>query len=84
MVMPMSELNPEVLDNIDFDETVRAIHDSLQVPAEIINSRGDVESARTERAEMQQAMQQAQLMEQVGKGAQAAGAGAEALQGAGV
>ena len=79
LVLPLSEINPEIIDTIDWDELVRIVHDSLQVPAGVLNSESQINQIREARAEQQQAMQEAELMEQAGKGAEAMGKGMQAV-----
>jgi hypothetical protein len=61
-------VQPEVLDLIDGDQSVRVLSDALGVPQKIIRKPEDVQTLRENRAQQQKAaMQQAQAaqMQQV-------------------
>lgn len=60
-VVPLSEIDPSILDNINFDELTRQLHDIQSVPSVILNDRESVAQAREARAQQQQ--QQAALMQ---------------------
>lgn len=55
--VPLTEVAPDILDNINFDELVRVLHDIQSVPAVLLNDRDAVEQARNARAEQQRAQQ---------------------------
>ena len=56
-----AQIDPSVLDNIDFDKAVQHYVDDLGAPASIVRSEEDVRSLREQRAQAQaQAQQQAQ------------------------
>lgn len=60
-----AQLDPGILDNINFDEFTRRLHDISSVDSVVLNDRDAVEQARVQRAqqqEQQQQMQQAQQM----------------------
>lgn len=64
----LAQVQPEVLDLIDGDQSVRVLSDALGVPQKIIRKPEDVQAIREQRAEQQKAaMQQAQAaqMQQV-------------------
>lgn len=50
----MAQIQPDVLDNVDFDEMLREIADLDGLPAKIIKERGIVEKIRELRAQQQQ------------------------------
>lgn len=59
--VPLTEVFPDILDNINSDELVRILHDIQSVPALLLNDKESVQLAREYRAKQQQ--QQAQLMQ---------------------
>lgn len=61
---------PEVMDNIDSDETVRQYGEMVGVPTEVIRSAEDVAAIRKERQKAQQAEAQAQAAERMTAGAE--------------
>ena len=83
----ISGLNPEVLDNIDFDQALRQTADINGAPISILRSEEDVAKMREQRAEAQQQqaeMQQAAAMaEPMKQGAEAARLLSEVNTGAG-
>ena len=73
----VAQIQPEVLDKLDADETIDQYARMLGVPAAIIRSDENVAEMRQQRAEQQQ---QAQQMEQMSQMAQAANQGSGALR----
>lgn len=74
-VVQASQLDPSVLDNINFDETVRLGGDVLGVPVKVFRSPEEVAQIRKQRAQTNAAQQQkadlAQVAESAGKAAPA-------------
>lgn len=62
-VIPLVEVSPPILDNIDMDEMVRHMHHTSGAPQEVIVDQREVEKLRQQRAQQQQQMQQMQLSE---------------------
>jgi hypothetical protein len=67
---PMAQLNPEVLDNLDFDKMVRVLAAQTGVPSDVIKDATDVKRVRKIRAAQQEQMAQAQMGEHGAKAAQ--------------
>lgn len=66
----MSQFNPEVLDNLDWDEAVKYYERSFNTPPNLTKRPEDVQKIRQQRAEMQQqqmALQAMQIGSQAGK-----------------
>jgi len=63
-VIPLVEIQPTILDNIDMDEMTRYMHGTAGAPQEIINDEKEVEQMRAQRAQQQQAMQQQAMGQQ--------------------
>lgn len=59
------QVNPEVLDNIDFDETVRLLGEKLSIESGIIRDPETVEQIRKARAKAQQQAQQQAMQQQL-------------------
>ena len=76
-----AQMNPGVLDKVDFDETVDMIADMLGVPPRLIRSDEAVAELRAQREQQQQQMQQMQMMQQ---GINMAGGAAKAARDAGM
>ena len=57
---PLFQTKPELLDNMNTDETFRFFHHLLDAPAKILNTEEEVEQTRQERQEQMQAMQEAE------------------------
>ena len=57
---PLYQAKPELLDNMNTDETFRFFHHLLDAPAKILNTEEEVEQTRQERQEQQEAMMQAE------------------------
>lgn len=56
----ISKVQPDVLDKIDFDQTMDELADTLGTPAKIVRTDEDVAKLRAERAKQQMAQQRAQ------------------------
>jgi hypothetical protein len=65
----VSAVNQNVLDNIDFDETVNEYGELVGLPPRLIRAKDDVTRMRRERAKQQQQLQQAALSQQSIEGA---------------
>ena len=63
----VSQLNPEVLDNIDFDQYTQTYGTDVAVPAKMLRSPEAVAALRAARAKQQQAMQQIQTGQALAK-----------------
>ena len=74
----MAQVNPSVMDVVDFNKIGRLIAKRVGVPAEAMRSEEEVAREQQERQQqqqqMQQAMQQQQGLEQAGQAAQVASA----------
>jgi hypothetical protein len=68
----MAAANPEVLDNLDGDETVREYFNRAGAPAKTLRSETEVKQIRTQRAQQKNAEQAAAMMAPVKDGADAA------------
>ena len=81
--LQISEINPQVLDNIDFDAMVRDQADVLNVPAKYLKDKAKVTAERKEREA--QAVQQQQIMDaqEGGRALESIGKGISAVQGEG-
>tara|TARA_A100001515_G_scaffold133388_1_gene122560 strand:- start:1219 stop:2844 length:1626 start_codon:yes stop_codon:yes gene_type:complete len=67
---PLYQAKPELLDNMNTDETFRFFHHLLDAPAKILNPEEKVEEERQARAEEQKAMmeaEQAKVQSEAGK-----------------
>ena len=67
---PLYQAKPELLDNMNTDETFRFFHHLLDAPAKILNPEEKVEEERQARAEQQQQMmeaEQAKVQSEAGK-----------------
>jgi uncharacterized membrane protein YccC len=60
-VMPIAQVNPEILDHIDFDAALRIMGQSSSFTAQIIRSVEDVAAVRSARQQQMLAQQAAQL-----------------------
>jgi hypothetical protein len=72
-----AQLDPTIIDNIDFDEALRISADVLGVPSKILRSQADVQKLREQK---QAAQQQQQQIADAGNIATAAGKAAPALK----
>ncbi len=77
----LSEIKPEMLDYVDFDELPQMTATMMTVPMGLVRSKEVVDAERAERAKAQQAQQQMMMAQQAGDAMQSMGAGAQALQG---
>ncbi len=69
-VAAMAQVNPDMLDVFNFDETARHIADITGVPARLLRSRDEVDALRQQRAQAQAMQQQMQMLKdavEVGK-----------------
>jgi len=64
----ISEVKPDVLDNIDFDSSVRRMGEGYGVNIDDINSLEEVQRIREERAKQQQAQQALQVAQMAAQG----------------
>ena len=78
-VMAKAEIQPEVMDIVNWDNYERGVAEMRQVPANMINGESDVEETRKERAQEQAKMQQAMQAQEEGKAMQEMGGGMQAL-----
>jgi hypothetical protein len=60
-----AQVQPDVLDNVDFDAAARFRGEALGVPSSIIRSKADVQAKRDERQQQQQQAQQQAIQQQV-------------------
>lgn len=72
-----AQLDPSIIDNVDFDEALRISADVLGVPSKILRSQADVDAIRKQK---QAAQQQQQQIADTGNLAAAAGKAAPALK----
>jgi hypothetical protein len=63
-VVPYSQVAPQVLDNLNFDEVVRELHDIQSVPSAVLNDRDTVKKIRAQRQQEQQAQMMLEQMQQ--------------------
>ncbi len=68
-LLPMAEMQPEVFDNFDLDETVRALGEINGMAAKLMRDPEDVAAMREARAQAQQAAQMAEMVPGLAKGA---------------
>ena len=78
------ELNPEVLDVVDFDQYNRTMAEMRGVPAKVTRTQDEVEETRAERAEQQKAMQQIEMARAAGEAGEQVGKAATAMEEGGV
>lgn len=69
VMMPMAQVAPEMLDVINTDEAAQMVAENLGVPPRIMRTEDEVSVIRDQRALQQQAMMQAQILEQGSKAA---------------
>lgn len=62
-VSALAQLNPDSLDNVDFDELMRKSLESVGTPASVIREIDDVEGIRAARLQQQQQLMEAQQQE---------------------
>jgi len=58
----MAEINPEVIDNLNFDKTAQELSEIYNVNPEILRSDDEVQAIREQRLQAQQAMQQMEML----------------------
>lgn len=63
-MVPLFQAKPDLLDNMNTDETFRYFHHLLDAPPQILNDKDSVEQQRQQRAEQQQAMMEAEQAQQ--------------------
>ncbi len=68
-IAPLAEAHPEILDNFDLDETVRALSEINGMAAKLMRDPKDVAGMRDERAQQQESVAAAQLAPGVAKAA---------------
>ena len=68
-VMPIAQLEPSVMDNLDHDEAVQAMAKGFAVPAKVLRGSAERDQAREQRAQMQQAAAMVQGAQGVAKAA---------------
>lgn len=78
VILPMAQL-PGVLDNVDFDATVRSLADHLDVPPMLLRKKDDVDALRRQQAEAQAQAEQAMAMQQTAQTADTAAAAAQKM-----
>lgn len=74
-----AQLNPDVLDIPDWDAMLKGTGKMVGVAAKFIKGDQQIKKERGERAAMQKAASEAQLMQETGKGMQDMGAGMDAM-----
>ena len=74
-----AQIQPDIIDNVDFDETLRERARIDQVPRKLLKAKEDVEETRAVRAQQEQQRVQ---MERAAMAAQTAGAAVPAMQAA--
>ena len=77
MLMPVSQIDPSILDYLDIDGLARHVISSLGIPAAMVRGDSEVSQLREQRAQQQAQQQQ---MEQVSQMAEAAGAAAPGVR----
>ena len=60
----MAQMNPDVMDKLDIDQTVDVYADMTSVPPSIVRSDDAVASMRQQKAQAAQAQQQSEMMNQ--------------------
>lgn len=78
------EMNPEVLDIVDFDQYNRTMAEMRGVPAKVTKTQEEVDATREERAEQMKQVQELETAKLAGEAAEAGGKGAQAMKDAGV
>ncbi len=79
-VEPLANINPEILDGIDFDYTISRIAELSGAPSQMMKSQEAIQKARQLRQQQQQQAQQMQMMEQGSNVAKNAGQAAQSMQ----
>jgi hypothetical protein len=66
--MAVAEVNPDILDNINFDEVIRILAEVNNVPNSVLRSKAEVEEMREARAQAQAKQQQIDNMPAIADG----------------
>jgi hypothetical protein len=74
-----AQVFPEMADNVNQDETLRAIQDLSGAPLSMLNSKETVTRIRNQRAEAQQAAMQQAAAQQAAETARSAGSAAQSF-----
>lgn len=74
------ELNPEVLDIVDFDQYNRTMAELRGVPAKVTRTDDEVQETRDRRAEEQKAMRDIEMARAAGDAGKSLGEGAKAME----
>ena len=61
---PLMQVKPELIDNLNADETFRYFHHLLDAPPQILNEEEEVQAVREQRMQQQQAMLESQQAQQ--------------------
>lgn len=67
--LKLSEVKPEILDNVDVDAGIRLSAEAKGVPAEVIRNKRDVQKLREARSQAQQEEQQQAMQQELGMAA---------------
>jgi hypothetical protein len=76
----LSQVMPDILDVPDSDAVARELATDRGVPARLLHSEEDVRLVREARAEQEQAMMNAQALQETGAGMEAMGRGAQMME----
>lgn len=79
-VSQMAEVNPQMLDRIDWDESVAMLAEYYQAEPKVLKSKAEVKKLRKDKQEQEKRMMQAQVEQAEGEGMQAMGKGAQSLR----
>lgn len=82
MLIPASQVKPEVIDVVNWDNLTTFLADTTGVPKKLLNTLSQIKQIRETRAAEQQAMQQAAVGEQESKTAKNLGSLVQSLNGA--
>jgi Bacteriophage head to tail connecting protein len=77
----LAQVMPDILDVPNTDAVARMLGMDRGVPAKLMHSEEEVKATREQRAELQQAAQQAAVLEQMGGAMKQMGEGQQAIQG---
>ena len=66
-VLPFVQFNPDILDNIDFDEMTAQLMIGNGMPQKVMRSKEDVQNIRMARAQAQAQQMQAERMNELAK-----------------
>lgn len=78
VLAPIAQVDPEIVDNLDGDQMVRGLSDRMGVPVSFVADQERVAMKRQQRAQQQQAQQNAEIASQL---ADASKSGVDALAG---